>query len=101
MKTNTSLAVESGGGRQGLRTEVSEALKPPAKRGGGVGEDGVAEEAAVHGHSEALPQPELQASRLALPQIAPLYPRRRHWSHSRERKWCRERERRIPQRYLD
>lgn len=77
---STSFAVESGGRRKRVTTEVLESLKVTLESGGEVtiDEDRVATEPPVHRHSEPVPQLELQRPGLVLPQISTLNSRRRH-----------------------
>lgn len=66
----TSFAVEGRGGRERVRTEVTEALRPALKRGGEAtvgGEDPVAAEPPVDHNTEPVPEPELQRPGLVLP----------------------------------
>lgn len=53
----TSFAVEGGGGREGVRTEVMESLEVALESGREVS---MATEPPVHRYSEAVPQLELQ-----------------------------------------
>lgn len=73
---STSFAIERGGRRQGVPTEITKSAEPPLKGGGDVtvgiggGDERVAAAPmAVDGDSEAVPELQLQGLSLALPNI--------------------------------